>query len=760
MTPTLKSRLFFTLLMTLLTALVGLTFTSVVQQTRFGLEFRGGYEMYYLVAPLARQQPLTQQDLQGTVDILRQRADSMGLSEPEIKIEGQNHIRLKLPGLTSAEASRSSLANPQGLPTRLTEKYSQTVGSVLGPTAFQDTAIAGLIGVGAIFLLLIGLYRGLGLIASLATITYLWGLLILFNSAHATFSLPAVVALVLGIGVAADASIICFERIRDELKHNHPLKDAVMRGFDHSLLTIRDANLVTGVAMIVLFAAGVGPIQGFSLTMLASIVVGITTHFLLVRQLALWLADSGWLSAEQLIGKPKKTSEKAGPFRFSRIGGVAILVALLTIISGTLYYRGHGLNLEIDVTAGTALDIDLPHPIGPQHAMQIISKAGIVPASLAVGGVQHTHIAVRFDNVLQPEQLKAVINVFQTRYPKAVFEESIIDPAVARDFTHHAVLAILIALASITAFISARFTWRIAVATLVPIILEILVVSAVFALGKFEVDVTYIAAILTVIGYSLNDKIVMFSRISDNLRLAGPDTLEPLALQINRSVEQTFRRSTVTLLTVVMAAASLYFFACAPLEMFSIALLIGLICATCSSLFISSYVWLALQPQTLGTPAGVSRTQSIALLSATLALGVIGAIGWAVIPPENPSVVSPDNGTRLGDLSAFTKITRDALTLVQQGDMKGAKARMEVLDHEWDQAEEDLRRLNTADWTRVDKAIDRALLQVRSDSPVAQDCIVALQGLLAQIASTQPPVAQTNGHPHQRMQIKNNDAHR
>lgn len=749
MTRTLQSRLLFTLVMTVLVALVGLTFTSVVQQVRMGLEFRGGYEIYYVVDPQAGHRPLIQQDLQDTVDTLRKRADSLGMPEPEIKIEGQNHIRLRLAGLTSAEESRSSLSDPQGLPTQLTEKYTQTVGSVLGPTAFEQTVLAGLIAIGAVFLLLIGLYRIVGLIASLATIVYVWGLLILFNSAHATFSLSAVVAFVLGIGIAVDASIICFERIREELNHTDDLKQAVMRGFDQSLLTIRDANLVIVLAMIVLFAASIGPIQGFSLTILASIVVGITTHFLLVRQLALWLADSGWLTSQRLIGKPKPTTEKnASPFNFAGVGKVAILVALLTIISGSLYYRAHGLNMEIDSTAGTALDIDLPHRIGPQHASQIFSDAGVVPSALAIGGVQNTHIAARFDEVLQPEQLKNVISAFQVKHPKAVFEESVIDPVIALDFTHHAVLAILIALASITAFISARFTWRIAVATIVPMILDILLVSAIFALGKFEVDITYFAAILTVIGYSLNDKVVMFSRISENLRLEGPDSQTPLSGLVNRSIEQTLGRSIYTLLTVLITSASLYFFACAPLQMFSIALLIGLMCGTCSSLFISSYLWLALQPATQRAAAGDSRKASILLVSSIMVLVAVGATGWVLIPPTTPSGTSQDKNTSLGDLSAFAKIARDSLILVQKGDMSGARMRMEELEDQWDLAEENLRSLNTSDWTIVDKAIDRALSQVRSSRPVSVDCVAALQGLLAQIARKQTPQAQAHFLPH------------
>jgi protein-export membrane protein SecD len=216
------------------------------------------------------------------------------MSEPDIRLEGEDHIRVKLAGLTSADESRSLLGDTHGLPTVLTEKYTQTVGSVLGKTALTETITAGVIGIACIFLLLLVLYRGAGLIAVFCTVVYLWLLIILFNASHATLSLSAVVAFVLGIGMAADASIICFERTREQLARGHDLRTAVVNGFNGSFPTIRDANLVTALAMIALFAAGIGPIQGFSLTLLASIVISICTNYFLVRTLTLWLVDSGW----------------------------------------------------------------------------------------------------------------------------------------------------------------------------------------------------------------------------------------------------------------------------------------------------------------------------------------------------------------------------------------------------------------------------------------------------------------------------------
>lgn len=747
-----KQRILFVLLVGLLAALISLSFAPLASKVRFGLEFRGGYEIYYVVTPQPGEQTLSKQDVLKTVDILRQRADSIGMSEPDIRLEGDDHIRVKLAGLTSADESRSLLGDTHGLPTVLTEKYTQTVGSVLGKTALAETMTAGVIGIACIFLLLLVLYRGAGLIAAFCTVVYLWLLIILFNASHATLSLSAVVAFVLGIGMAADASIICFERTREQLARGHDLRTAVVNGFNGSFPTIRDANLVTALAMIALFAAGIGPIQGFSLTLLASIVISICTNYFLVRTLTLWLVDSGWLPQAWLIGGGKPRKARKHFFDFVKFGKTAILLSVLTIASGALYYRAHGLNLDIDFTAGTALDIDIDRPTTQSEATQIMTAAGIVPATLAVGGTQNEHIAARFDEVLKPAELKQVISAFQTKYQKVEYEENTADPGIARDFATRAIYAVLAAFISITLYIGLRFSWAIAVATVLPIILDLLFVSAVFALFKFEIDVTYVAALLTIIGYSLNDKIVIFGRIVENLkRTKTPDGASLLSM-VNQSVEQTLGRSLYTVLTVVMASSSLYLFACEPLQMFSLALVIGLMCGAVSSIFISSALWVTLHSRSLRSPdkrSTIPRLTSRPFLSLLLAVGVIGLGGWFWIPTLTPQA-SPSAQTlvttgSLGDLSSFSAIASDTLGKVKAGDISGGKARIKDLESAWDASAKQLQARSQEGWTSVDKSIDRALVQLRSGTPDKAAIDEALQTLIAKFASQQGQVAARGG---------------
>ena len=742
-----RSRWYLALVMGVLSCLMILSAQRLASHVRFGLEFRGGYEIYYVASPGNRNNHVSAEEMLATVNILRQRADSIGMAEPEIHIEGENHIRLKLAGLTSADESRSILGNAQGLPVILTEKYTQTVGSVLGNTALKETITAGAIGIACIFLLLLVLYRGMGLLAVFSTLVYLWLLVIVFNAAHATLSLSAVVAFVLGIGMAADASIICFERIREELSLGREPVEAARLGFKESFPTIRDANFVTALAMVALFVAGIGPIQGFSLTMLASIVIAVSTNFFLVRMLCLWLAESKLLSPAMLVGG-KKSERKTQGFDFVSFGKAAIIISALTIVLGVLYYRVHGLNLDIDFTAGTALDIDLDRSIDQDAATRIMSEAGAVPAVVAIGGNGNEHIAARFDEILKPEQLKDVIAAFRSTYGKVEYEENTADPGVARDFATRSIYAVAAAFASILIYIGLRFSWAIALATVVPILHDMMIVSAIFSLFKLEIDVTYIAALLTIIGYSLNDKIVIFGRIRENLKQASGTASFSWPDLLNRSIRQTLGRSLYTVLTVVMASACLYLFACEPLQMFALAILLGLISGAYSSIFISPFLWLTIRARAMGSEgSGAAIKPYLATRGFIAAMSIIVAVGvsgWIAIPRLLPmkaaqaALADKSHGGPLGDLAPFARITSDTLVLVQRGDLNAAKVRIKDLETAWDDAEKQMRPKSPSDWKSLDKSIDRALAQLRAKKPDAAGCEATLKALIAQIDGLQP----------------------
>lgn len=256
-----------------LMSLIALTTPTLLQNTRIGLEFKGGYEVLYVAESLTSGQPVSKADLLKTAGALNSRANALGVAEPDVIVEGDNLIRVKLAGVSSNEQVRSILNQSGALPVKLTEKYSQTVGGVLGEADLHDTLRAGAIAFSLILLFMGVIYRIPGLVAAIALITYLWLLLIVFNALHATLSLAAIVAFVLGMGIASDANILSFERIKEELRSGRDAASAFRDGERHAFRTILDSNATGLIGAIVLFIVGIGPIRGFALTTILSTLI-------------------------------------------------------------------------------------------------------------------------------------------------------------------------------------------------------------------------------------------------------------------------------------------------------------------------------------------------------------------------------------------------------------------------------------------------------------------------------------------------------
>ncbi len=593
------------LVIVFLSSLIALTTPFLLQNTRIGLEFKGGYEILYVAEPLQTGKPVSKADLLKTVSLLESSANKLGVAEPDIILEGNNLIRLKLSGVSSNEEVRAILKQPQALPVKLTEKYSQTVGGVLGEADLNDTLRAGLIALGLIFLFLCLVYRVPGLVAAFSLLTYLWLLLVVFNLLHATLSLAAIVAFVLGIGIASDANILSFERIKEELRLDQPIKKAVTKGERHALRTILDSNATGLIGAIVLFAVGIGPIRGFALTTILSILISLISNVFLSQFLLKLLAqgDVNLVRSPAFFGVKSSVNPKLSQgFNFFRHRFWFFALSSLFALVGTFSILTSPLNLDIDFKAGTALDISIPKSIEQEKATTMMEEAGVKPATVTIGGEQNNQIAARFDNVLNSSEVNKIVDAFKQDYgSKVAFQENTADPTVAQELVFKAIYAISLAILGIFLFVTWRFEWRFALAATVGVLNSAFFVLCMFSIFKYEIDVTFIAAILTVIGYSVNDTIVVFDRIRENLHAFQPETFKELVSLINQSIWQVLRRSIYTVLTVVTGALSLYFFGAEPLQAFSYAIFLGLLCGAYSSIFIAVPVWLLLKKQSFST---------------------------------------------------------------------------------------------------------------------------------------------------------------
>ena len=577
---------------------IAITFTgpSLIQNTRIGLEFKGGYEILYKVEPL-NSTPLDKSLLLQEAQALESQANTLGISEPEVRIEGTDQIRVLLAGVTDGDEIRSVLNKPNNIPVKITEQYSQTVGGVLGASDLHDTIYAGLVALGITFVLLILLYRLKGFIAIFTLIVYLWLLLLAFNLLHATLSLAAIVAFVLGVGVAAGSNIIFFERIKEELRTNSSPALALKESFASSLRTIFDSNVTIIIGAIVLFAMGIGPIRGFALTMTLSILVSFISNVFLARLLMNLFFLHKYARENNIETEEKKIIKSPDlpmGLNILKNRNIFLLATSLILIIGIGSMAFSSFNYDIDFKAGTALDVTLPTSIDQENATSVMEDAGIPPATVAVGGKDSNQIAARFDDVLTHEQVTTVVDAFKSEYGENVaYVENTSDPSVAQQLAFKAIIAILLAVGAMFIFITLRFNWRIATAATIGIISVGLFVLSVFSLFKLEIDVTFIAAMLTIIGYAANEVVVVFDRVRENSNQTNGEN--PTSI-MNLSIKQVFTRSIYTVSIVVIGATCLFFLGAEPLQMFSLAIFVGLLTGTFVSICVAPAIWSYLIP--------------------------------------------------------------------------------------------------------------------------------------------------------------------
>ncbi len=569
---------------------IAITFTgpSLVQNTRIGLEFKGGYEILYKVESL-NSKVLDKSLLLQEAQALESQANTLGISEPEVRIEGTDQIRVLLAGITNGDEIRSVLNKSNNIPVKITEQYSQTVGGVLGASDLHDTVFAGIVALSITFVLLILLYRIKGFIAIFTLIVYLWLLLLAFNLLHATLSLAAIVAFVLGVGVAAGSNIIFFERIKEEFRADSLPTQALKDSYASSLRTIFDSNVTIIIGTIVLFAMGIGPIRGFALTMTLSILVSFISNVFLARLLMNLFFLHKYNTIEIEDKRIIKSPDLPMGLDIQKNRNIFLLAASLVLIVGIGSIAFSPFNYDIDFKAGTALDVTLPTSIDQEHATSVMEDAGIPPATVAVGGKNSNQIAARFDDVLTHEQVATVVDAFKNEYGGGVaYVENTSDPSVAQQLAIKAIIAILLSLGAMFIFIALRFNWRMATAATIGIIFVGLFVLCVFSVFKLEIDVTFIAAMLTIIGYAANEVVVVFDRIRENTILANG---ENPADTMNQSIKQVFTRSIYTVSIVVIGSACLYFFGAEPLQMFSLAIFVGLLTGTFVSICVAPAIW-------------------------------------------------------------------------------------------------------------------------------------------------------------------------
>ncbi|WP_223702873.1 protein translocase subunit SecDF [Sutcliffiella deserti] len=718
----------FFLLLVLVGSVIGVFTNPITKDIKLGLDLQGGFEILYEVTAINDDSVIDRETLVSTVSALNKRVNVLGVSEPNIQIEGDDRIRVQLAGvedqsnarellsteakltfrdvndnelmdgsslaeggatqsfdesnrpsvalkLRSAEQFRevtrqivdmypqnmmviwldfeegvdsyaeesqkpnpkylsaatvgevfnttdvqiqggnfsvesakelADLLNAGSLPVELEEIYSTSVGAKFGETALQKTVLAGIIGISVILIFMLVVYRLPGLVAVVTLSSYIFLILWVFKMMNGVLTLPGIAALILGVGMAVDANIITYERIKEELKLGKSPMSAFRAGNRNSLSTILDANITTLLAATVMFVYGTSSVQGFATMLIVSILLSFLTAVFGTRMLlGLWVSSRYMNNKPHLFGVKKEevldinqTDEFTEPpnkyenvdfvkhrKKFFILSGVLITLGIIVLVT----FR---LNLGIDFASGTRVEVLSETSLTAQEVTEELDSMGYAPKDIVLAGANNEIAVARYLEDFSQEEIAEIKSGIAERYGSEP-NVSTVSPTVGQELARNAFFAILIAAVGIIIYVTIRFEWLFALAAIVALFHDAFFIVAFFSLVRLEVDITFIAAVLTIVGYSINDTIVTFDRIRENLKKKKKvKTFEDLAEVVNKSLQQTFVRSIYTVITVVFAVLALMVFGSESITNFSIALLVGLVVGTYSSLFIAAQLWL------------------------------------------------------------------------------------------------------------------------------------------------------------------------
>lgn len=498
---------------------------------------------------------------------------------------------------TAAEAEQlASTIRIGGLKLELEELRSNVVGAQLGSAAIRTSLIAAAVGSALVVIFMIAVYYIMGLAASLALCLYTELLVILMYAFEVTLTLPGIAGIILTVGMAVDANVIIFARIREELADGKTLQSAIKIGFNKALSAILDGNITTLIAGLVLYFMGSGTIKGFSITLMLGIILSMFTALLVTKFLVNVFYALG-IQNEKVYGvaKERKTINFLSKrYLFFGISIAAILAGFVAMGIGKAN-TGMALNFSLDFVGGTSTTMTLNEDMSIEEI-----DAQIVPHIEKItgdGNVMTTKVAGSNDIIIKTRTLnvqerEAFNEVMVSNF--GVDENSItaetISATVSSEMQSGAIKAILVSTVLMLLYIWFRFKdVRFGASSVIALLHDVLVVLAFYAIVRVSVSNTFIACMLTIVGYSINATIVIFDRVRENLReMRGKDGLEDM---VNRSISQTLSRSIFTSLTTFFMVAALEVFGVSSIREFALPLMAGIICGTYSSICLTGALW-------------------------------------------------------------------------------------------------------------------------------------------------------------------------
>ena len=496
---------------------------------------------------------------------------------------------------TEEATSLVELINSGSLPTKLSEISSRTVEATYGEAALNKTLVAGIIGIILVLIIMIAMYHFSGLIAGTALILYTMLSFLVFYLIEGTLTLPGIAAMLLGIGMAVDASVISFERIKDQLKIGKNLKTAVAIGNKESLSSILDANITTMIVAVILFILGQSSVKGFATMLIINILLTIIVLVFLSKAVIAFFANTGVFDNKinLFIGLSKKkiipAKEVRIPFKkldFVKSRKIVLPIVLLVLVGGLTYSIITNFNFAVDFTGGTSITVNTTEDIDLKN--YTVSKLDKTKDS--------TTIVIK--EKLTKEEIESLSHTLEEDY-HTTSNIYVVSDMVKKQLIKNAIFAVLISLIGIIIYVSFRFRFNYAISGIIALIHDALITIIFFGIFKLQIDSVFIAAILTIIGYSINDTIVTFDMIRRNYKERNITKKEDLPELVNDSVRLTFFRSLMTTATTIVPIICLIVLGSHEILNFNIALLVGFIAGVFSSIYISNSLWLILDGKRL-----------------------------------------------------------------------------------------------------------------------------------------------------------------
>lgn len=696
-----------------------------LKSIHYGIDLQGGFEILYNIEPLKKGDTITEDDLDKTYKAIVNRIDTLGVSEPVISFEGNDLIRIQLPGLKNEEEARQrigttavlsmrdtednlllssdvfgrggatleqnsktfqyqvkldikdtekfyeitkkiskkpngenliviwldfvegldsyenekttcgkdanmkcissayvnealnsnsvviegsftkeeaqnlvDLINSGSLPTKLTEEATpKSVSPSFGSDTIKKTGIAGIITFALITVILVVKYRLSGIVASVCLFVYALLVFVVFNLVGGVLTLTGIAALVLGIGMAVDSIIISNSRVHDELLKGKKLREAFKDGNKNSLGAIIDANITTFIAGVVLYIFGESSVKGFATMLIITIFVTVLCTVILYRMLLELFVNSKTFNSKEklLFGISKKPKQKD----YVKFGKVPTIVSLVIIVVGIIFACVRGFNFGVDFTGGTNINISSSNDIDFNKVTELVRKYDIRDYDYYMGTKKEGFI--KLNDILDDETSIKVKKEFEKLGYTTSSSE--ISTLVTKNLTSNAVKSLIYSLIAIIIYVAIRFNMNFAVTGILMLIHDVLVILSIFAIFYIPVDFIIVASLLTIIGYSINDTIVVFDRIRENRKKLYNNrkelTDEEINNLVNVSSSNTFNRNIWTSITTIIAVVTLICVGLNDIYTFNISVLIGLIAGTISSLLIGPRLWIKFEKRTM-----------------------------------------------------------------------------------------------------------------------------------------------------------------